>query len=188
MRLTSLVGYDEGRAREGFDWAEHARAASRRVGDAEPGPEFHEALGHVQGAAGEYEAAVGSFERALALRVATLGPAHPGLAEPLGDLGTMHQIFGDYARATESMTRALELTERALGPAHPNVAIYLRALGLVANERGRFDEARALLERARARSRRPRSGPSTSSWRRRWARSGACCGSRARPRRLARAA
>ncbi|MCA9690562.1 MAG: tetratricopeptide repeat protein, partial [Myxococcales bacterium] len=148
ISLMSAVGYHGARPTEGFDWAEHVRAATRRMGEEHPGPRFFEVLGYVQTAAAEYGAAVASFERAVALRVELHGAEHPGLAEPLGDLGTVHQILGDLERAEEYNRRALEIRERALGPHHPDVGLTLRELGHVAQLRKDFAGAERLYRSA----------------------------------------
>jgi len=56
--------------------------------------------------------------------------------------------LGRLAEAEEAQREALELLVRSRGPEHLEVAVVLHSLAAVLADRGSFDEAGALMERA----------------------------------------
>lgn len=148
VELMSTVGYSQAKTDAGFAWADHARAATRRMGQSEPGPVFHESLGNIHIAAGEYQKAIEAYERARERIIQTRGAGHPSLARIFSDLGTAHRALGEYDKAGRLLERALEIIEEAQGPNHPDVALVLANLGLLASDRGQSDEAEKLYRRA----------------------------------------
>ena len=101
-------------------------------------------------AAEQYTEAVPLAERALQLREAVLGGAHPEVASCLNLLGDVHRLRGDHARAGPLLQRALAIRETALGKEHPDVATSLHNLALLHQEQGRSEQAEPLYERALA--------------------------------------
>ncbi|RKH00990.1 CHAT domain-containing protein [Corallococcus sp. CA053C] len=63
---------------------------------------------------GRYAEALTLGERALALREAVLGDAHPEVAHCLHLLGELHRLQGDFARAETLLERALAIRETAV--------------------------------------------------------------------------
>ncbi len=148
VELMSIVGYSQAKTEDGYTWAEHARAATRRMGQVHPGPRFYESLGSIHLTAGNYAKAVEAYERARERTIQTLGPGHPSLARILSDLGIAHQALGEYDEAARLLERARELLEEAQGPQHPDVALVLVNLGQLAHDRGQPEVAESLYRRA----------------------------------------
>src|SRR5687768_2003859 len=71
---------------------------------------------------GQYAEAVPHVERAMELREAVLGEAHPEVASCINLLGFLHRLMGEYARAEPLLQRALAIRESSLGKEHPDVA------------------------------------------------------------------
>src|SRR5439155_10653304 len=92
------------------------------------------------------------LERALALREASLGAAHPAVAAALHELGWIRFDKADYASAAELFRRATEIREESQGADHPAVAGSLQGLGASLRNWGLFSKAGWALER-RLRSR-----------------------------------
>lgn len=98
--------------------------------------------------AGQYDAALPLFERALSIREKALGPDHPLVAQSLHGLARLCWEKGDYARAEALYQRSLLIREKALGPDHPLVADSLNNLAIVYSEEGEYARAEALYQRA----------------------------------------
>ncbi|MEX1366338.1 MAG: serine/threonine-protein kinase [Nannocystaceae bacterium] len=148
--LMRVLGDSLERHRQARGWAEHAEPLSWAAGTDEARSGFLHDLGAVAHSQGEYEEARDLYERALAIREASLGPDHPEVAAALNDLGSVAHSQGEYAEARALYERALVIFEQALGPDHPDVAASLDNQGRVANSQGKYEEARELHERALA--------------------------------------
>lgn len=92
-------------------------------------------------ALGRYDEAVEEYERALAIRVETLGPTHPNVGAALNNLANAYGQRGRLKEAWYHHKRALELRRMALGSEHPEVASSLQNLGNVALRMRKFDVA-----------------------------------------------
>ena len=79
--------------------------------------------------AGRYADARAAGERALAIKLAVLGPDHPDVASTLTNLGSAAYQGGDYPSALAYHQRALAIDERVLGTNHPRVANALTNVG-----------------------------------------------------------
>jgi CHAT domain-containing protein len=79
-----------------------------------------------------------------------LGPEHPSIAGPIGNLAILLHDRGDYEKAEPLYQRALSITEKTLGPEHPSVALSLNNLALLYSERGEYSKAEPLYQRALA--------------------------------------
>jgi tetratricopeptide (TPR) repeat protein len=98
---------------------------------------------------GDSDGAVPLFERSAREMEALLGPDHPLLAGPIGNLGRAERQRGHSQRAREVLEQALAIQERALGPDHPELFPNLANLAqLVAEELDDLEEGVRLLERA----------------------------------------
>ena len=107
-------------------------------------------LAYLLEAQGDYAAARPLFERALAIREATLGPHHPTTAQSLNNLAYLLEAQGDYAAARPLFERALAIREATLGPHHPDTALSLNNLAALLDTQGDYVAARPLYERALA--------------------------------------
>ncbi len=71
---------------------------------------------------GQYDKAIGYFEKALASGLATFGPDHPDVATYWNNLGLAWNSKGEYDKAIGYYEKAVENFRNNLGKAHPNVA------------------------------------------------------------------
>ncbi|MFO0930563.1 MAG: tetratricopeptide repeat protein [Gemmataceae bacterium] len=108
-----------------------------------------ETLGVVLRELGEYARAEGPLLQALSARGGA-GKESPAYARTLTELGRLYEEQARYANAEKLFRSALELCEQAGGPDHLDVADRLYDLGKLLDHLGRFDEATACHDRARA--------------------------------------
>jgi tetratricopeptide (TPR) repeat protein len=120
-------------------WA-HARLGDRELALVE------NAAFRVEAAAGDYAAARGHIEKAIALR--DTGEESADLAGGLANLGAIAWMTGDVELATAKLRRAIAIRERVQAPGHPDVGRDLHNLGSMLAQSGKYDDATPLLERA----------------------------------------
>jgi len=102
-------------------------------------------LGTIAHARNDYPATVAWFERALSVRQAVLGEAHPRVASSQFNLGTMRHLFlRDAAGGEPYLRRAVEIAAKAT-PDHLNLAMYRLGWAMDLHDLGRDAEARAAL-------------------------------------------
>jgi CHAT domain-containing protein/Tfp pilus assembly protein PilF len=101
-------------------------------------------------AAGKYDEALSSFERALEIRESRLGPDHPDVSQVISGLAVLHHYKGDYVKAEPLHRRALAIREKSLGPEHPDVALSLNNLAILYRGLGDYAKAEQLQQRALA--------------------------------------
>jgi eukaryotic-like serine/threonine-protein kinase len=151
IQLVFVSGLWKARYREGLRWGRHANAAASALPDgaqidraelASGLAALHFAIG------GEEEQAAELHARALEIREALLGPAHPLVAHSLSALAEVHYASGDYERSRQLHARALAILQHALGDEHPNVAKSLSSLGTAHFAEGEHHDAEVLYERA----------------------------------------
>ncbi|MCA9695115.1 MAG: tetratricopeptide repeat protein, partial [Myxococcales bacterium] len=80
-------------------------------------------------------------ERALELRVRTLGASHPRVADTLVNLGNVDYAEGDAEEALERYQQALAIYEDAYGEEHPHVALLHNNIGAILQNQGRLAQA-----------------------------------------------
>jgi eukaryotic-like serine/threonine-protein kinase len=151
-KLLFTVGLRLARHDDGLRWGRHAEVALAALGETE-GLRIAghlDKLAIVHAARGDYDEAEALHERALALKIATLGEDHPDVASSLNNLAAVHQSTAAWAKAKPLHERALAIREQTLGPDHPDVAMSLANLGVVADATGDYAAARRLHERALA--------------------------------------
>jgi hypothetical protein len=90
------------------------------------------------------------LERALGIREAMVGSAHPTTAQSLTNLAKALHDQGDLDSARTLHERALGIREARLGVDHPDTALSLSNLAIVLHAQGDLDRARILHERALA--------------------------------------
>jgi eukaryotic-like serine/threonine-protein kinase len=98
-------------------------------------------VGRVYGNLGLYAEARPLLERALAIRRASLGPAHREVAESMSGLAALLTRLGEYEAAQPLLEEALRLDSLLLGREHPAVAADLSQLAIVLRERGDYEGA-----------------------------------------------
>jgi len=141
--LVFVVGYLQGRFRDGHEWAKTAEAVLRRLG----GHELLHAwlfndLGCLHDLEDKKEDAVVDQRNALALKQKALGPEHPDLALSEGNLAMSLQGLGRNEEALQHVNRGIALLQKGLGADHPDLAISFTNRGEILNAMGRFKEAR----------------------------------------------
>ncbi|HYP38756.1 MAG TPA: tetratricopeptide repeat protein, partial [Chloroflexia bacterium] len=107
-------------------------------------------LGYHLRMAGDYQAALPYFERALAITEKASGPDHPDTAISLNNLADLLQDQGDYQAALPLYKRALAINEKVLGPDHPSTATSLSNLAVSLNNQRDYQAALPLYKRALA--------------------------------------
>jgi tetratricopeptide (TPR) repeat protein len=91
---------------------------------------------------GEAQNSAGLFERSIAIRLQRLGPAHPALAEPLGNLAYVFLAQGRPDDAAPLFERSLALRQQATGVYHPSQLPALQGYVASLDMLHRKDEAR----------------------------------------------
>jgi nephrocystin-3 len=68
------------------------------------------------------------LQRSLEIRETALDPDHPGVAQSLHQLASVHVHWKKFGNAEQLYKQALEISENAYGAAHPRTARELAAL------------------------------------------------------------
>ena len=97
---------------------------------------------------GQYDRAIELLERALRIRMATLGEMHADTAATISSMGTSYGDKGQYDRAIELYERALRIKMATLGEMHASTAETISNMGASYNEKGQYDRAIEFHERA----------------------------------------
>jgi tetratricopeptide (TPR) repeat protein len=97
----------------------------------------------------DYPEAVALNRQALAIREQSLGPDHPMVAHSLNNLAGALDAVSDREGAAAALMRAHDIVQRTLGPEHPNTRLVGWRLGLAEARRGRYVEAREVLDEVR---------------------------------------
>ena len=105
-------------------------------------------LGDVLAAAAEFQPAVASTERAVALRDGSVPPDSLGVAEALDHLGGALSAARRYDEALKALERSLHLKEKRLDGADVSIARTLEEIGLVLQRKGAYDPSGTRLRRA----------------------------------------
>jgi CHAT domain-containing protein/tetratricopeptide (TPR) repeat protein len=95
-----------------------------------------------------YAQAIHSYQEALKLSEAALGPEHPLTLDCMARLAYVYSLLGSFDQALTLAQQALQRSEKALGPEHPRTAHSLRVLGSIYGQMGAHDQALALSQRA----------------------------------------
>jgi tetratricopeptide (TPR) repeat protein len=131
-----------------------AAAFYRRVGpmiplrDREARATLHHNLGGIAHARGRFADAEPHARRAVELREAALGPAHPAVAADVAALAAVVEARGRLAEAAGLYRRAGTIFRRRLGATGLEAALADAGLAAVEQQRGRRTAARALYGRA----------------------------------------
>jgi tetratricopeptide (TPR) repeat protein len=104
-----------------------AAAAAAGRGDQRAGWLYNE-LGYHLDMVTDYAGARATFERALVIGEAALGPNHPNVAIKVNNLGSVLHALGDLEGARAAYERALAIFGRFLGPDHPKTQLVRRNL------------------------------------------------------------
>src|SRR5690606_22116136 len=121
-----------------------------RVLDAEPAvqAELYHTLGGIYQQLGELARADSLLGAALEKRRALYGPEHADVAATLVALGRLRVAQAEPDEGERLIREGLDQVQRLLPPDHPAVAEALASLGLALQDRGSYEEAIEVLERA----------------------------------------
>jgi tetratricopeptide (TPR) repeat protein/predicted Ser/Thr protein kinase len=145
----AVVGRELARFADGERWAADALALLERRGrDDTLAARYHLNLGNLFLRADRLDRAVATLERAVQLREAALGAAHPDVAAARTALGEALRRQGRFAEAAAAHEQALRDTIAAFGPGHPQVAVARNNLGIAYGWLGRHADAVAEHEAA----------------------------------------
>ena len=128
----------------------------RRLNDLQALPtveaDLRTTLGRVYCDLGDYSNAVAMHRRALMLRKAALGAAHPDIASSLNDLGEVFYRQGECVTAETMHREALVMRRELFGTEHPAVCQSLNNLAEALRRQGaaRYPEAEPLFRQALA--------------------------------------
>ncbi|RUM44313.1 MAG: hypothetical protein DSY46_05935, partial [Hydrogenimonas sp.] len=90
---------------------------------------------------GDYDKALEHLNRALQIRLATLGKNHPDTAVSYNNIGLVWDSKGEYNKALEFDNQALQIYLATLGKNHPSTASSYNNIGAVWNNKGEYDNA-----------------------------------------------
>jgi eukaryotic-like serine/threonine-protein kinase len=151
IELVYLLGQQLKRYEQALEWARHAEAATRRIGDP---PELRGRLLGVRGntmeGMGRYPEAEQDYEQSLAL-LRQVDPESAQVARALNNLGNVRFREGRVAEAGKTFEQAHRAWERALGPEHPDAVMPLNNLATVKITLNDLEAGRKLLEQVLAR-------------------------------------
>jgi tetratricopeptide (TPR) repeat protein len=80
-------------------------------------------IGDVFNRQGKYARALEYYERALSIKIETLGERHPSVADTRNNMANVFQEQGEYARALENFERVLSIQIETLGELHPMLRV-----------------------------------------------------------------
>jgi len=105
-------------------------------------------LGGVWFSNGEYDKAIGYYEKALTIGLKALGENHPKVATNYNNLGSVWNSNGEYDKAIGYHEQALQICLKTLGDQHQDVAVTYNNLGGAWTEKGEYDKAIGYFEQA----------------------------------------
>jgi tetratricopeptide (TPR) repeat protein len=148
--LTAMVyvyGFQLDRGPDALPYAERAEAVATRLGpDQARAAQLARARGRADWWAGRYDDALERANAAVDI-YDKIDPGGVELAKALHLLASIGDSLGVVA-SFEVVTEALQIMEQRLGPDHPEIGSVANSAGSMLTKLGRFDEARAMLERA----------------------------------------
>jgi len=132
--IVLTVGANLGRIDQAQEWAEHARAAIRRMGgDKRLESWLLNGVGTVFYGAGRPAEALEQEQQAVALKREIYGDQNQDVARSLTNVANALNDLGRHVEARAANEKALAIFEHTLGPDHPQVALVLVNLGEVLN-------------------------------------------------------
>ena len=96
----------------------------------------------------DYGKALELLNKALKIRLSSLGKNNPAVATSYSNIGAVYNNLGDYEKAMEYNDKALEIRLSALGENHPDVAVCYNNLGTLYADQCYFDKALTYFEKA----------------------------------------
>ena len=97
---------------------------------------------------GEYDKAIGYYEKALKIRKVSLGENHPSTATSYNNIGSAWHRKGEYDKAIGYYEKDLKITKASLGENHPSTATSYNNIGSAWHRKGEYDKAIGYYEKA----------------------------------------
>ena len=101
----------------------------------------YNSIGGAYRAKGEYDRAIGYYQKSLKIYLDKLGPDHPDVAASYNNIGDSYDSKGEYDRAIENFQKSLKIRLDKLGPDHPYVAASYGNIGNVYDSKGEYDRS-----------------------------------------------
>lgn len=132
-----------------------ALAYNRRVLSLFTGPDLKvsAALNSIAGmyeSRGEYGKALEHYERALAMRIAALGPQHPDIANIYNNIAAVYFRTGDADRSLEYYFKSLSIMQGTLDGTNPAFGVRYNNIAMSYRAKGEFGTALEYGERSKA--------------------------------------
>ncbi len=96
----------------------------------------------------DYGKALELLNKALKIRLSSLGKNNPAVATSYSNIGSVYNNLGNYEKAMEYDDKALEIRLSVLGENHPDVAVCYNNLGTLYANQGYLDKALTSFEKA----------------------------------------
>jgi tetratricopeptide (TPR) repeat protein len=149
--LAQLTGDFEGDAVAGREWLAVGRALHGRIGgNIRIQSWLLQSEGGILCTEGKPQEAVTTFEKARALKIRSLGSNSLDVYQSSMSIGNALMLAGRLEESRAESASTVEGLSRLLGPEHPLLAVPLFNEGEALNALGRFEEAKALFQRALA--------------------------------------
>ncbi|CAF1063676.1 unnamed protein product [Adineta steineri] len=117
--------------------------------ESDKAPMYYE-LGWIKYNQGEYQEALSSHEKALAIRQQSLPSNHSDLGASYNNIGNVYDSMGDYPKALSYYEKALAIRQQSLPSNHPDLGSSYNNIGLVHNNMSDYPKALSYYEKALA--------------------------------------
>ena len=97
---------------------------------------------------GQYDEAIGYYEKAIRIEEKQSPRNHQNLASSYNNIGLVYNRMGNYPKALSSHEKALAIKQQSLPPTHPDLASSYNNIGLVYNRMGDYRKALSSYEKA----------------------------------------
>ncbi|HRF57905.1 MAG TPA: tetratricopeptide repeat protein, partial [Campylobacterales bacterium] len=97
---------------------------------------------------GELDKALEYYEKALKIRLASIGENHPDTANSYQNIGVVYNDKGELSKALEQYEKALKIRLASLGENHPDTASSYNNIGVVYSDKVELDKALECHEKA----------------------------------------
>ena len=99
---------------------------------------------------GQYEEAIGYYEKSIRIKEEQNPCDHLGLANSYNNIGGVYDSMGDYPKALSSYEKALAIRQQSLPPTHPDLASSYNNIGNVYDSMSDYPKALSSQEKALA--------------------------------------
>ncbi|CAF0776354.1 unnamed protein product [Adineta steineri] len=122
---------------------------NQTINESDKAPIYYE-LGWIKYNQGEYQEALSSHEKALAIRQQSLPSNHPDLGSSYYNIGNVYERMSDYPKALSSHEKALAIRQQSLPSNHPDLGSSYNNIGSVYERMSDYPKALSNYEKALA--------------------------------------